>query len=103
MSFEILGQLLSSKIIGASHKDYWVGGGIGYYPIRNLKLFLQAGAAFIDDGDLGRDVGPDVQARGRLGMGYRFMFFLVGIMPFGYIETTTSGIFTWSIGVRLQY
>ncbi|MGB0679714.1 MAG: hypothetical protein ACPGUV_08650 [Polyangiales bacterium] len=98
VSFEVLGQLLGSPFKGGD-KDGWVGGGLGYYPIRNLKFFMQAGALLQDE----EDPGPKVQVRGRIGVGYRLMFFAIGAMPFFYAETTSTGLFTWSLGARLQY
>ena len=37
------------------------------------------------------------------GVGYRFMFFNIGIMPNIYYQATTDGEQTWAIGARLQY
>jgi len=92
VSFEVLGQKLGKLFKGP--QDWWVGGGIGWWPIRDLKIFMQAGALF-------DDLGTATQAR--VGVGYRFLFFMLGIMPFVYVQTTDDGRFSWSIGVRIQY
>jgi hypothetical protein len=55
---------------------------------------MQAGALFDDLG---------TATQGRVGVGYRFLFFMLGIMPFVYVQTTDDGRFSWSIGVRIQY
>jgi hypothetical protein len=92
VSFEVLGQKLGDLFKGP--QDWWVGGGIGWWPVRNLKIFMQAGALFDDLG---------TATQGRVGVGYRFLFFMLGIMPFVYVQTTDDGRFSWSIGVRIQY
>lgn len=93
VSFEVLGQMLGPKLFKGP-RDWWLGGGIAYWPIRPLKIFAAAGPFWTQGERL---------LRGRLGVGYRFLFFMVGIMPFVYVETTNNGLFTWSIGVRIQY
>jgi len=92
VSFEVLGQKLGDLVKGP--QDWWVGGGIGWWPIRQVKVFMQAGALF-------DDLGTAAQAR--VGVGYHFHFFMMGIMPFVYVQTTDDGRFSWSIGVRIQY
>ena len=72
------GILLAATSIGASH----------------LVMSPQAGALFDHRG---------TSTQGRVGVGYRFMFFMVGVMPYIYVQTTDQGRFSWSIGVRLQY
>ncbi len=92
VSFEVLGQKLGGLFKGP--QDWWVGGGIGWWPIRGLKVFMQAGALF-------DDLGTAAQAR--VGVGYRFMFFMVGVMPYIYVQTTDDGRFSWSLAFRIQY
>jgi hypothetical protein len=92
ISVEVLGQKLGKLFKGP--QDWWVGGGIGWWPVRDLKVFMQAGALF-------DDLGTAVQAR--VGVGYRLTFFMVAAMPFVYVQTTDDGRFSWSIGIRLQY
>ena len=92
VSFEVLGQKLGKLFKGP--QDWWVGGGLGWWPVRGLKIFMHAGALF-------DDLGTATQAR--VGVGYRFFFFMLGIMPFLYVQTTDDGRFSWSVGVRIQY
>lgn len=92
ISIEVLGQKLGDLVKGP--QDWWVGGGLGWWPVRGLKIFMQAGALF-------DDLGRATQAR--VGVGYRFFFFMLGIMPFIYVQTTDDGRFSWSVGVRIQY
>lgn len=96
VSFELLGQRLGTL---GGESDWWVGGGLGYYPIRHLKLFAQAGALILDESD----PGPRIQASGRLGGGYRLTFFTVVAMPYLFVESSTGGLFTWGLGGRVQY
>lgn len=92
VSFEVLGQKLGDLLKGP--QDWWIGGGIGWWPIRQVKVFMQAGALF-------DDLGTAAQAR--VGVGYHFLFFMMGIMPYVYVQTTDDGRFSWSIAVRIQY
>ncbi len=92
-SFEIQGQMLGD-VLQVDDKDWFVGAGAAYYPIRHVKLFGVAGSQWWDG---------EAAFAGRAGVGYRFMFFNVGIMPNAYYQGTTDGIHTWSIGARLQY
>ena len=92
VSVEVLGQKLGQAFKGP--QDWWVGGGIGWWPIRELKVFMQAGALF---DDLGR------AAQARVGVGYRLSFFMIEAMPYIYVQTTDDGRFSWSIGARIQY
>jgi hypothetical protein len=92
ISVEVLGQKIGDLFKGP--QDWWVGGGIGWWPVRDLKVFMQAGALF-------DDLGTAAQAR--VGVGYRLTFFMVAAMPFVYVQTTDDGRFSWSIGIRLQY
>ena len=92
VSFEVLGQKIGDLFKGP--QDWWVGGGIAWWPIRELKVFTQAGALF-------DDVGTAVQAR--VGVGYRINFFMTAVMPFIYVQGTDDGRFSWSLGARVQY
>ena len=47
--------------------------------------------------------GDDIVAQGRVGVGYNFPFFVIRVMPFTYFQTTSNNVFSWSLGVRLQY
>jgi len=65
-----------------------------WYPIREVKVFTQAGALF-------DDVGRATQAR--VGVGYRVNFFMLAVMPYVYVQGTDDGRFSWSLGARIQY
>lgn len=92
VSVEILGQKLGDLFKG--DQDWWVGAGIAWWPVRPVKVFLQAGALFDDLG---------TATQGRVGVGYKFPFFMLAVMPFVYVQTTDDGRFSWSLGVRIQY
>ena len=92
VSFEVLGQKIGDMF--DSPKAWWVGGGLGYYPTRSLKFFMQAGALFED---------KHTSVQGRVGFGYRLPFFHITAMPFVYAQTTDEGDFSWSIAARLSY
>ncbi|MGB5523953.1 MAG: hypothetical protein WBM96_15415, partial [Polyangiales bacterium] len=47
VSFEVLGQKIG-RLLFQGPQDWWVGGGIGWWPIRTVKVFMQAGALFDD-------------------------------------------------------
>jgi len=74
---------------------FFVGGGLAYYPVRPLRLFMQAGP------EIG--VNGDTLGVGRIGLGYRMMFFRLGMQPFAYVQTSTTGQFSWSIQFRFEY
>lgn len=93
VSVEVLGQKLG-KMLGQGEQDWWVGGGIGWWPTRSLKVFMQAGALFDDLG---------TAAQGRVGLGYAIPLFMLRVMPYGYVQTTDDGRFSWSIAARIQY
>ena len=101
VSIEVLGQKLG-RLFFQGTQDWWIGGGIGWWPIRQLKVFLQAGALFDEGGTV---------AQGRVGVGYNLRLFMIAIMPFVYFQTTDGSRgdetplrgFTWSIGARIQY
>lgn len=104
VSFEVLGMVIGRP--GQVDENYWVAGGIGYFPVRLIKIFAQAGPFFEVNSD-------DVRIAGRVGLGIRFPFFMVEVMPFGAIGaltgataddgTQTSAELIGTIGVRLQY
>lgn len=93
VSFEVLGQKLG-QMFGKGPQDWWVGGGIGWWPIRHVKVFMQAGALFDDLG---------TSTTGRVGVGYNLSFFMLAVMPYVYVQTTDNAQFTWNIGARIQY
>jgi hypothetical protein len=93
VSVEVLGQKIG-KLLFQGDQGWWVGGGIGWWPIRHVKVFMQAGALF--DGN-----GTAVQ--GRVGVGYNLSFFMLAVMPYLYVQTTDDGQFSWSLGARVQY
>ena len=96
VGFEVLVQSLGSIIKPDRDENaFFVGGGLAYYPIRNLRLFTQAGAQIGTNGD--------TEGVGRVGLGYRFMFFKMGMQPFGYVQTSTEGQFGWAINFRFEY
>ncbi len=101
VSFEVLGQKLG-RLLFQGPQNWWVGGGIGWWPIRTVKVFMQAGALFDEAGHA---------TQGRVGVGYSLRLFMIGIMPYVYVQTTDRPReanaqlrgFTWCIGARIQY
>ncbi len=93
VSVEVLGQKLG-KMFGKGEQDWWVGGGIAWWPIRHVKVFMQAGALFDDFG---------THAQGRVGAGYNLPFFMLAVMPYVYVQTTDDSRFSWAVGARIQY
>jgi hypothetical protein len=80
---------------------------MGWWPIRTVKVFVQAGPLF-------DELGTAVQAR--VGVGYNLRIFMIAVMPYFYVQTTDAARgsehgdtepdlrgFTWSIGARVQY
>jgi len=97
VGFEVLGQSLGTLFKNGQTDNYfYIGGGLNYYPIRGVRLFTQGGATISLD-------GANVEGVGRLGIGYRFQFFQLGMQPYAYVQTTTNGQFGWLIGFRFQY
>ena len=92
VSVEVLGQKLGKLV--RKPEGWWVGAGIAWWPIRQLKVFAQAGALF-------DDLGTATQAR--VGVGYRITFFMMAVMPYVYVQTTDDGRFSWSLAARIQY
>lgn len=96
VGFELLGQSIGSvRKNGKSDNSFFVGGGLNYYPIRPVRLFMQAGPEIPLEGDT---VGV-----GRVGLGYRFMFFNVGMEPFAYYALRTDGQPSWALNFRFVY
>jgi hypothetical protein len=102
VSLEVLGQKIG-KLRFQDTQGWWVGGGIGWWPIRTVKVFMQAGALFDDLG---------VATQGRVGVGYNLRLFMIAVMPYVYFQTTDGARsadatplrgFTWAIGARIQY
>lgn len=89
---EVLGQKLGDLFKGP--QAWWVGGGIGWWPSRELKVFMQVGALFDSRG---------TAAQARVGVGYRLALFMIAAMPFVYVQTTDDGRFSGSLGIRVQY
>jgi len=96
VGFEVLGQYLG-KVFHPRHDvdQFFVGAGIAYYPQRHVRLFTQGGAQI--------GLNGDVTAVGRVGIGYRFMFFRMGMQPYAYVQTTSDGQLGWAINFRFEY
>jgi hypothetical protein len=96
VGFEVQGQILGPILRPDRERhEYFVGGGLAYYPIRHQRIFMHAGLRIKSNGD--------VEAAGRLGVGYRIMFFGVGVQPFAYVQTTVSATTSWLLGCRFEY
>ena len=102
VSVEILGQKIG-RLLFQGPQDWWVGAGIGWWPVRQVKVFVQAGALFDDLG---------TAAQGRVGIGYNLRLFMLAVMPYVYFQTTDGARsldatplrgFSWAIGARIQY
>ena len=96
VGFEVLTQSLGKLFDGSGDDNYFfVGGGLAWYPIWHLRLFTQGGTYI--------DLDGNTEGVGRAGLGYRFMFFMVGMQPYIYAETTTNGQFGWAINFRFEF
>lgn len=96
VGFELVGQSIGSILEnGRADNAFFVGGGLNYYPIRHLRLFMQAGPEIPLEGST---VGV-----GRVGLGYRFMFFQFGMQPYGYYELRTDGQPAWALAFRFEH
>jgi|GEM_PF-1722262 len=102
ISVEVLGQKLG-RLLFKGPQDWWVGGGIGWWPVRKVKVFAQAGALFDQFG---------TTTQGRVGVGYNLRLFMIAIMPYVYVQTTAGAAddpdatlrgFTWAFGARIEY
>jgi hypothetical protein len=96
VGFEVFGQSLG-KVFRPDREinSFVVGGGLNYYPVRGLRLFTQAGAQI--------GLNGDVQTIGRAGLGFRFMFFNVGMQPFFYMQQTSKGNEGYTLAFRFEY
>jgi hypothetical protein len=96
VGFEVLAQSVGP--IFKPDRDvnaFFLGGGLAYYPHRSVRLFTQAGA------EIG--VNGSAQTVGRLGIGYRFLFFKLGMQPFFYVQQTSTNRAGWSLAFRFEY
>lgn len=75
--------------------EFIVSGGLAYYPITHLRIFMHAGPDILDTGK--------VSALGRVGVGYRIMFFKVGVQPVAYFQANTADVWSWVLGARFEY
>jgi hypothetical protein len=75
--------------------SFYLGSGLAYYPIRNVRLFMQGGSEI--------DMHGDSMAVGRFGAGFRFMFFKLGMQPYFYLQQTTTNQHGWAINFRFEY
>ncbi len=48
-------------------------------------------------------VDGDPQAAARVGIGYKFPFYAISVMPFIHVQQTSKGRSSWSLGGQLQY
>jgi hypothetical protein len=96
VGFEVVGQSIGSLLKGGkSDNSFFVGGGLNYYPIRHVRVFMQAGPQIPLEG---QTVGV-----GRFGLGYQFMFFKVGMEPYAFYELRTDGQPAWALAFRFVY
>jgi hypothetical protein len=96
VGFEALVQSLG-PILRPDHgpNAIFVGGGVAYYPVRPFRLFMQAGPQIHFNGE--------VDVAGRVGAGFRFMFFKLGMQPYFYVQQTTKGQHGFALGFRFEY
>lgn len=87
-----LGRVIRS---GGPENSFFVGGGLAWYPIRHVRTFVQSGAEI--------DVHGRTLAVGRVGAGYRFMFFKVGMQPYFFLQRRSDGSWGWAINFRFEY
>lgn len=92
-SFEVQGQMLG-EFLDRNDKDWFVGAGMGYYPIRPVKVFATLGSQWFDG---------EAAPAARIGVGYRFPFFNIAVMPNVYYQGDAENRHSWAIGARLQY
>lgn len=96
VGFELLAQSLGPVLRPKTdHNYFFLGGGLAYYPVRPFRLFLQTGT----------EIGAHGHAEvvGRVGAGFRFMFFKVGMQPFFYVQQSSSGQPGWAMAFRFEY
>lgn len=96
VGFEVLTQSQGS-VLKQDHdtNSFFVGGGLAYYPVRGVRLFMQAGEQI--------DVHGNFATVGRVGAGYRFLFFKVGMQPFFFVQQNSKGQPGWAINFRFEY
>jgi hypothetical protein len=96
VGFEVYGQSLGPILRPDKGPNaFFVGGGLAYYPVRPFRLFMHGGTQLHLNGE--------VEGVGRLGAGFRFMFFNVGMQPFFYVQQTSSGDHGWAMAFRFEY
>ena len=96
VGFELYGQSLGKVFNAREHShNFNIVGGFDYYPIRDLRLFSHGGVNIDDKGH--------ARALGRAGIGYRIMFFNIGMQPFVYMQSTSDGTTTWTLGARIEF
>jgi hypothetical protein len=95
VGLEVLGQHIGRVLRSEDHRMFFIGAGLAYYPIRNLRLFTQGGGQI--------DMHGHTEAVGRFGLGYRIMFFKVGVQPNIYFQQTSSDSASWQLGARFEY
>ena len=96
VGFEALTQSLGQIVRNTDGRNqFYLGGGVNYYPIRGVRLLTQAGVTI--------DTKGDTQVQGRVGAGFRFMFFKVGMQPYFYVYQTSANQPGWAINFRFEY
>lgn len=96
VGFEVLTQSIGSVLKKDGDTNaFFVGGGLAYYPVRGVRLFMQGGEQI--------DVHGDYATVGRVGAGYRFLFFKVGMQPFFFVQQNSKGQPGWAINFRFEY
>jgi hypothetical protein len=94
VALEALAQSLGPIFEGGYH-EFYVAGGLGYFPIRSVHLFMSGGSLIDTEGE--------VRAAGRVGAGYRFNVFMIAVQPLAFVQTDTDGRFSWGMHFRIQY
>jgi len=96
VGLQFLGQSIGRVLEnGRADNSFFVGGGLNYYPIRHLRLFALAGPEIPLEGT--------TAGVGRFGLGYRFMFFKVGMEPYAFYELRSDGQPAWALAFRFEY
>jgi hypothetical protein len=96
VGFELLVQSLGPVLRpDKGPNSFFLGGGLAYYPVRPLRVFMQAGPELHLNGE--------AELVGRLGMGFRFMFFKLGMQPFFYVQHNSAGQHGWAMAFRFEY
>ncbi|HJK99209.1 MAG TPA: hypothetical protein RMF84_18435 [Polyangiaceae bacterium LLY-WYZ-14_1] len=92
ISGEVLGTLYDNPFVG--DEAWWVAAGFGYWPTRQLKIFVQGGPLFD---------GGEARFYGRGGLGWRTHFYQLAITGFGTLGSTDEGGIFWTFGGRIQF